>query len=101
LDLGISGHTLARLLDLGRGFEEEGLHLAFGKAAVEVKERTVLGSPGVAKAVGFATFHVAFDQGGVQEVGAQFKGAQEMRLALAQGQRRGALERLYLAHISM
>jgi hypothetical protein len=68
LDLAVSGQTLARLLDLVRSLEQERLHLALGKAAVEVKERTMLGAGGVAVAVGFATFHKALDQGGVKEV---------------------------------
>ncbi len=99
LDLGVSGQALARLLDLVRSFEQERLHLAFGKAAVEVKERTVLGAAGVAMAVGLATFHEALDQGGVEEVRWEFKGAQEVGLALAQGEGGEAGERLYLAHI--
>ncbi len=98
LDLRVSGETLARLLELVGSFEQERLHLAFGKAAVEVKEGAVLGARGVAVAVGLATFHEALDQGGVEEVRWEFKGAQEVGLALAQGEGGEAGERLYLAH---
>jgi len=56
---------VARLLDLVRGFEQERLHVAFGKAPVEIKERAVLGPAAMAVAVGFAALEQALDQGGV------------------------------------
>jgi len=82
LHLGISGHTLTCLVDLVWGFKQQRLHLALGEAAVEIKEGAVLGAAGVAVAIGFATLEESLDQGGVQEVGGQFKGAQELGLAL-------------------
>jgi hypothetical protein len=93
--LGISGHAVPGLVDLVGGLQQERLHLALGEAAVEIKERAVLGAAGVAAAVGFAALQESLDQGGVEEVGREFKGVQEMRLALAQGQGGGALERMY------
>ena len=99
LDLGVSGHTLTGLSDLVRGFQQERLHLAFGEAAVEIKERAVLGTAGMAVAIGFATFEEAFDQGGVEHLRSQLKGGQQMRLALAQSQGGGAFERLHPTHI--
>jgi hypothetical protein len=87
------------LSDLVGGFEQERLHLAFGKTTVEIKERAVLGTAGVAVTVGFATFEEALDQGGVEHVRWQFKGGQQMRPALAQGRGGDAFERLYITHI--
>jgi hypothetical protein len=75
LHLGISGHTLTCLVDLVRGFKQERLHLAFGEAAAEIKEWAVLRTAGVAVAIGFATFEESLDQGGVQYLGREFKGA--------------------------
>jgi hypothetical protein len=68
LCLGISGHALARLLDLGRGFKQERLYLTFGEAAVEIKERAMLGTAGVALAIGFATLEESLDQRGVEHL---------------------------------
>ena len=99
LDLGIGVHTLTCLVDLVRGLKQERLHLAFGKAAVEIKERAVLGTAGVAVAIGFATFEESLDQGGVQDLGGEFKRAQETGLALAQRQGGRPLERVYPTHI--
>ncbi len=73
--------------------------MAFGKAAVEIKERAMLEAPGVALAVGFAAFEVAFQQRGTEEVRRRFEGAQEVSLALAQGQRGGALQEAWPTHI--
>jgi hypothetical protein len=42
--LRISGHTVPGLRDLVRGLEQERLEPAIGKAAVEIKERAVLGA---------------------------------------------------------
>ena len=98
LRLGISGNTLTGLVDLVRGFKQERLHLAFGEAAVEIKERAVLGTAGVAVAIGFATFEESLDQRGVEHLWGQSKRAQETSLALAQGQGGGVLERLYPTH---
>ena len=101
LDLGIGGHTLPGLSNLAGRLQQERLHLAFGEAAVEIKEGAVFGTAGVAVTIGFATFEKALDQGGVEHLRSQFKGGQQMRLALAQGQRRGAFERLYPTHTYM
>lgn len=98
LRLGISGNALTRLVNLVRGFKQERLHLAFGEAPVEIKERAVLGTAGVAVAIGLATFEESFDQGGVEHLWGELKGAQEMSLALAQRQGGGAFERMYLTH---
>ena len=69
LHLSISLHTLTCLVELVRGLQQKGLHPAFGEAAVEIKERAVLGAAGVAAAMGFATFEESLDHGGVQEPG--------------------------------
>ena len=97
----ISGQTLTRLLDLLRGLQQQRLHLAFGEAAVEVKKGAVLGAAAVAVTVGFAAFEEPLDQRGVQELGRESKRAQQMRLALAQGQGGRAGQRLYPTHIYM
>ena len=87
LHLGVSGHTLAGLVELGCGFEQERLHLAFGEAAVQIIEGAVFGAGGgVAVAVGFAACEETLDEGGVEELWGELKGAQQMRLALAQGE---------------
>jgi hypothetical protein len=101
LRLGISGDAEPGLIDLRLGFEQEGLELAFGKAAVEIEEGTVFGAAGVAQTMGFATFEEAFKQRGVQEVGRWFEGAQEVSLAPAQGQGGGGLEDALPTHIYM
>ena len=101
LRLGISGNTLTGLVDLVRGFKQERLHLAFGEAAVEIKERAVLGTAGVAVAIGFATFKESLDQRSMQDVGRELKGAQQMGLALAQRQSGRPRKRLYPTHIYM
>ena len=85
LNLRISGQTLPRLVDLGGRFQQQRLHLPFGKAAVEIKERTMLGPGGVAVAVGLATVEEALDQRGVEDLWGELKGAQQVSLALAQG----------------
>jgi hypothetical protein len=99
LNLGISGQALARLADLGGRFQQERLHLPFGKAAVEIKERAMLGPGGVAVAVGLATLDESLDQRGVEDLWGELKGAQQMSLSLAQGQGGSALKRLYPTHI--
>ena len=76
LDVRVSREAVACLLDLIGGFEQERLHLAFGEAAVEIKERAVFGAGTVAVAVGFATFHEALDQGGVEDLWGELKRAQ-------------------------
>jgi hypothetical protein len=76
LHLGVGGQALTGLINLVGGLQEERLHLAFGKATIEVKERAVLGAAHLmAVAVGLATFHISLDQGGVEEVGRKLKGA--------------------------
>ena len=85
LHLGIGGQALTCLIDLVGGLEQERLHLAFGEAAVEIKERAMFGAAGVAVTVGLATFHESLDQGGVQHLRGKLKGAQQAGLALAQG----------------
>jgi hypothetical protein len=92
---------LACLVDLVGGFEQERLHLAFGETAVEIKERAVLGTAGVAAAIGLAALEEPLDQGGVKDPGGQLEGAQEVGLSLAQGQGGSALEHLHLTHIYM
>ena len=99
LCLGVGGQALAGLVDLILGFEQERLDLSFGKAAVEIEEGTVFGATGVAVAVGFTAFEEAFEQRGVKEVGRRFEGTQEMSLALAQSQSRGAFECACPTHI--
>jgi len=99
--LGVGGDTLASLVNLGWGFKQERLDLPFGEAAVEVKERAMLGPAGMAAASGLATLEESLDQRGVQDLRGELEGAQEMGLSLAQGQGGGALERLYLTHIYM
>ena len=99
LDIGVDALTC--LVDLSGGLEQERLHLAFGEAAVEIKERAVLGAAGVAVAMGFATFEESLDQGGVQDLGGEFKRAEETSLALAQRQGRSAFERPHPTHIYM
>ena len=79
----ISGHTLTRLVDLVRGFQQQRLDLAFGEAPVEIKEGAVPAAAAVAVAIGFATFEEPLDQGSVQDLGREFKRAQQMSLALA------------------
>jgi hypothetical protein len=92
LDLGIGGQALAGLRDLVGGFEQQRLDLAFTEAAVEVKERAVLGTAGVALTLGLTAAEKTFEQGSVKEMGGQLEGAEQMRLALAQGQGGGAAE---------
>jgi hypothetical protein len=74
------------------------LHLTFGKAAVEIKERAVFGAATVAVAIGLAAFEKALDQLSVQEVGRELKRAQEMGFALTQRQGGSSLERRHLTH---
>jgi hypothetical protein len=100
LDLGISVEALAGLLDLILGFEQEGLHLAFGKAAVEVEEGAVLGTACMAVAIGFAAFEKAFEQGSMEKMGGEVKRAHEMGFALAKGEGGSAAERAYPTHIN-
>ena len=96
--LPISGHTLTCLVDLVWGLEQQRLHLPFGEAAVEIKEGAVLGAATVTVAVGFATFEKSLDQRSMQEMGREFKGTQQMSLAMAQGQGGRAFERLHPTH---
>ena len=75
------------------------MHLSFGEAAVEIKERAVFGAATMALAIGFAAFEKALDQRSVQEVGRELKRAQEMGFTLTQCQRGCSLERCYPTHI--
>jgi hypothetical protein len=84
LDLGVSGHAVPGLLDLIGGFEEQGLHPAFGEATVEVKERAVLLPWALAATVALAALHESLDQGGMEDFGREAERAQETSLALAQ-----------------
>ena len=99
LDLGVSGEALARLVNLVGRFEQQGLHLAFGEAAVEIKKGAVLGARTMAVAVGLAALHEPLDQGSVEDFGREVKRAQKTGFALAQSQGGGTGEGLYLAHI--
>jgi hypothetical protein len=81
--LGVSGHPVTRLLDFVWGFEQQRLHLPFGEAAVEIKEGAVLGAAMATVAIGLAILEESLDQRSMQEVGREFKGAQQMSLALA------------------
>jgi hypothetical protein len=99
LRLGISGHALPGLVNLGLGLKQERLHPPFGEATIEIKERSVLGTLGVASALGLAAFEKSLNQGGVQEFGRKLKRAQQMSLALAQGQGGSPLEGMYPTHI--
>ncbi len=101
LDVRVSREAVAGLLDLVRGFEQERLELAFGETAVEIKEGAVFRTGTVAVAVGFATLHETLDEGGVEDFWGKLKRAQQVGLALAQGQGGGAGEGLYLTHIYM
>ena len=101
LHLGAGRQALAGLIDLFLGFEQERLEVALAKRAVEIEKGTVFGAGGVAAAIGFATLEQAFEQRSAHEVGREVERAQEMRFALAQGQRGGAMERAYLTHIYM
>jgi hypothetical protein len=84
LYLGVSRHTLAGIVDLGRRLEQERLHLPFGEAAIEIIKGAVFGGwVSVAVTVGLATFHIPLDQGSVEDFRGQFKGAQEAGLTLA------------------
>jgi hypothetical protein len=100
LHLGVSRQALAGLVDLGGRLEQERLHLPFGEAAIEIIKGAVLtGWVRVAVAVGLATLHEALDQGRVEDLPRQFKGAQEAGLALAQSQGGSVSEVLYPTHI--
>jgi hypothetical protein len=91
LRLGISGHALPGLVNLGLGLKQERLHPPFGEATIEIKERS--------SALGLAAFEKSLNQGGVQEFGRKLKRAQQMSLALAQGQGGSPLEGMYPTHI--
>jgi hypothetical protein len=100
LHLGVSRHTLAGLVDLGRRLEQERLHLAFGEAAIEIIEGAVFGVwVSVAVTVGLATLHETLDQGRVEDLRRELEGTQEMNLAVAQSECGGAFEWLYPTHI--
>lgn len=100
LHLGIRRHALTGLVDLGRGLEQERLHLAFGEAAIEIIKGAVLGGwVVVAVAVGLATLHEALDQGGAEDLGRKLERAQEMSLAVTQSEYGGAFEKRYPTHI--
>jgi len=75
LHLGVSGDTLAGLVDLAGGLKQQRLHPALSKATVEIKEGAVLGAIGVAAAVGFAAPEVALDEGAMEQLGGKMKGA--------------------------
>mgnify|MGYP000274547790 CR=1 FL=1 len=100
LHLGVSRHTLAGLVELGRRLEQERLHLPFGEAAIEIIKGAVLGGwVAVAVTVGLATLHEALDQGRMEDFGRKLERTQEMSLAVTQSECGGAFERLYPTHI--
>lgn len=81
--LSLGRHTETCLMDLVCGLEQQRLHLPFGEAAVEIIKGAVPGAAAMAVAIGFAAFEQSLHEGGVQEMGREFKGAQQMSLALA------------------
>ena len=97
--LRVSARTLARLFNLCGGLKQQRLHAPWTKAAVKIKERAVAGTAAVAVAVGLAALEEPLDERGMQEMGRQFKGSQQMGLALAQRQSGGAFERGYPTHV--
>jgi len=78
-------HAVAPLEDLGLPFEQEGAHLPLGQAAAQIEERAMWVA-GSAVAIGSATFEKALQEGGVQGIGGEAEGAQEMSFALTQGE---------------
>ena len=76
---------LAGLGDLGVGFEQQAAHAALGQAALEVEEGAVLLAL-MAGTLGASASQEPFQERGVDEVRGQREGAQEVGLALAQGQ---------------
>jgi hypothetical protein len=89
-------NSVAGLLDLGRLFEQQGSHLAFGQAAAQIKEGAVF-LAGSAVAIEVATFEKALQKGGMKGIGREGERAQEMSFALTQGEGGEALE-LCLTH---
>jgi hypothetical protein len=84
-------HPATALKDLGLVFEQEGSHLTFGQAAAQVEEGAVFLAL-MAMAIGVATFEEAFQEGGMDGIGREGEGAQEVSFALAQGEGGEALE---------
>jgi hypothetical protein len=88
--------TVTRLQDLGLVFEQQGSHLPFGQAAAEIEEGAVFLARS-AMTIGPATLEKALQKGGMEGVGREGEGAQEMSFALTQGEGREALG-LVLTH---
>jgi hypothetical protein len=84
-ELLIGLHALASLKDLGVLFEQEGAHLPLGQAAAQVEKGAMLLAL-FAVAIGAAAFEESLQEGGVKGVGWERQSAQEMSLALTQGQ---------------
>jgi hypothetical protein len=95
-ELLIGRDTVAGLEDLGRLFEQQRSHLPFGQAAAEIKERAVFVARS-AMAIGAAALEKALQKGGVDRIGREGQGAQEVGFALTQDEGREALE-LCLTH---
>jgi hypothetical protein len=83
--------TVAGPEDLGLLFEQQGSHLSFGQAATEIKEGAVFLARS-AVAIGAAALEKAFQEGGVNRVGGEGEGAQEISFALTQGEGGEAFE---------
>jgi hypothetical protein len=93
----VGPHALAGLQDLGLLLKQEGAHVPFGQAAAEIEKGAVFLSFS-AVTIEAATFEKALQKGGVNRVLREGERAQEMSLALAQGESGEALE-FRLTHI--
>jgi hypothetical protein len=89
--LAVGLDRLAGLGDLSVGFEQQAAPATFGEAAVEVEEGAVFGAL-MTGALGAPAGQEPFQQGGVNEVGRQLEGPQEVSFALAQSQGGEALD---------
>jgi len=92
----VSPNAVSALLLLGLGFEQEFKDPARDQTDRQIIKRAVLG-PLRAGAIGFATGGKTLDEGGAQELGRNAQLPQERSFALAQRQRRGAAESVYLS----
>jgi hypothetical protein len=96
-ELLVGRHALASLQDLSVLFEEEGAHLPLRQAAAQVEKGAVFFTL-LAVAIGAAAFEESLQERGVKGVGWESQRAQEMGLALAQGEGGEAFE-VCLTHI--
>jgi len=97
--MAVGGHALARLVDLVRGFKQEGLELSLGERAIEIKERAVFRSLGMARALFLAALEKALQQRGVEHVGREGERARKPGFALAQREGGRAAKVVYPAHL--